>query len=69
MSKQEAEKILRFCQQNSLPKPQRYPISGKHGQYLVRFNSQRMRGQYMSYKGALNFCLSILDEKESGWGV
>ncbi len=70
MTKPQAEQILRFCQQNGLPKPQRYPITGRQEQYLVRFSSNRMRGQYQSYKGAMNFCLSILEEKDSsGWGL
>ena len=65
MKKSQAEQILRFCQLNHLPKPQRYPLSGKPGEYVVTFNSNRMRGQYISFKGAMNYCLSMLDEKGS----
>ena len=70
MTKSQADQILRFCQLNHLPKPQRYPLTGKQGQYLVRFNSNRMRGQYSSFPGAMTYCISMLNEKkDGGYGV
>ena len=70
MTKSQAEQILRFCQLNHLPKPQRYPLTGKTGHYIVKFNSNRMRGQYSSFAGAMTYCISMLNEKkDGGFGV
>ncbi len=65
MTQRQAEQILRFCQLNHLPKPRRYPLPGKPGEYIVRFNSNRMRGQYTSFPGAMSYCISMLEEKGS----
>ena len=70
MTQSEYNHILHFCKVNGLPKPQRYPVTGKEGQYVAKFNANRMRGAFKSYEGAMNYCLAMLNEKkESGWGL
>ena len=70
MSQSEYNHILHFCKVNGIPKPQRYPISGKPGQYVARFSTNRMKTQYASYKAAMNYCLSMIEERDSsGWSL
>ena len=70
MSQSEYNHILHFCKANQLPRPQRYPITGRPGQYVAKFNTNRMRGAFASYEGAMNYCLAMLNEKkDSSWGL
>lgn len=70
MTQSEFNHLLHFCKVNHLPRPKRYPITGKPGQYLIRFNSNRFRGEFTSFTGAMAMLVGMLDEKKSsGWDL
>ncbi len=70
MTQSEFNHLLHFCKVNHLPRPKRHPITGKSGQYLVRFNSNRFRGEFISFTGAMAMLVGMLDEKKSsGWDL
>ena len=70
MTQSEVNHIMHFCKTNNLPVPKRRPVTGKRGQYLIAFNTNRFRGSFTSYTGAMTVLVGMLDErKSSGWDL